>query len=77
MLPDKASSLPKSIWLALGRFAQLLAVITHLALEAEQLGEPHVEEGVGGELHNVATKARSVIAPSLTCSSIRRLEWTS
>lgn len=77
MPPDKAPSLRERIGLALGRLAQLLAVIAHLVLEAEQLGEPHVEEGVGEELHNVATKASSVIAPSLTCSSIRRPESTS
>lgn len=77
MLPDKASSLPERIGLALGRFAQLLAVIAHLLLEAEQLGEPHVEEGVGEELQRVATNASNVIAPSLTCSSIRRPESTS
>ena len=77
MLPEKASSLPEGIGLALGRLAQLLAVIAPLVLEAEQLGEPHVEEGVGEELQRVATKAKSVIAPSLTCSSIRRLESTS
>ncbi len=77
MPPDKAPSLPEGIGLALGRFAQLLAVIAHLLLEAEQLGEKHAEEGVGEELQRVATKAKSVIAPSLTCSSIRRLESTS
>lgn len=77
MSPDEASSLRERIGLALGGLSQLLAVITHLLLEAEQLGEPHVEEGVGEELQRVATKASSVIAPSLTCSSIRRPESTS
>jgi hypothetical protein len=52
-------------------------VIAHLVLEAEQLGEPHVEEGIGEELQSVATNASNVIAPSLTCSSIRRPESTS
>jgi hypothetical protein len=75
MPPHKASSLPESIALLLGRFAQLVSVISHGALEAEQLGGAQLElVGDGDELQRVATKASSVIAPSLTCSSIRRPE---